>query len=109
MLFQVSYERFLEEIGNEKIKKGDKNQLEIEDLGTMFAYYLNSLDRFQTYVFVALKKELTPTQSFFLNSISKPSKRIIDTNFKKSINETINKLDDRQNLIDSLKRKFNPT
>ena len=58
MLFQVSYERFLEEIRNEKIEEGNRNQLEEEDLGNMLAYYLNSLDRPQTYVFVVEKEVL---------------------------------------------------
>ena len=79
LLFQVSYERFLEEIHHEKMQPGDKNQLELEDLGNMFAYYLTSLDRKIGFVFVIEKKKMSDVQKVQLNSMSKPSKRIRDS------------------------------
>ncbi len=97
MLFQVDYDRFLEEINNEKIKAGDKNQLELEDLGTMWAYYLNSLDRPQTYVFVIEKDKITDVQKINLNSMSKISKRIKDESQLVNISETLKRIE--ENLL----------
>ena len=97
MLFQVDYKRFLEEVNNEKIKPDDKNQLELEDLGTMWAYYLNSLDRPQTYVFVVGKDEITDVQKINLNSMSKSSKRIIEDIELKNISETLKRIE--ENLL----------
>ena len=97
MLFQVSYERFIREIGVEKIKPGDNNVLEIEDLGTMWAYYLNSLDRYQTYVFIVEKKELSDIQKSNLDAISLPSKRITETTNLRIINETLTRIEQRLN------------
>ncbi len=93
MLFQVSYERFIKEIRIEKITEGDRNVLEVEDLGTMLAYYLNSLDRSQTYVFVVGKKEMTEVQKINLNPISKPSRRITDDTQLKNISETLQRIE----------------
>ena len=99
MLFQVSYKRFLEEIRNEKINEGDRNQLEVEDLGSMFAYYLNSLDRPQTYVFVVEKDEMTDVQKITLNPISKPSRRIIEESQLKNISETLKRIEENLNKL----------
>ena len=99
MLFQVSYERFKKEIEIEKITEGDRNQLEIEDLGTMFAYYLNSLDRSQTYVFVVEKDEMTDIQKINLNPISRPSRRIIEDTQLKNISETLQRIEENLNKI----------
>jgi len=58
---------------------GDKNQLELEDLGKLVAYYLYSLDRPITFVFVTKKNQLTDVQKLQLNPMSKQSKRIRDS------------------------------
>ncbi len=108
MMFQVSYKRFLEEIRIENITPEGKDKLEVEDLDDMFAYYLVSIDRNKTFVFVASKTELSPTQKMYLDSISRSSKRVIDIALKKSVNEVILKVDERKDFIESLKRKFNP-
>ena len=101
MLFQVSYDRFIREIGVEKIKPGDRNVLEKEDLGGGFAYYLNSLDRHQTYVFVIGKDELKSVQKSNLDAISMPSKRIIEEEEVelKNISETLKRIEQNLNNI----------
>ena len=78
MMFQVSYERFLEEIRFEKIGQGAKDQIEVEDLGTMLAYYLVCFERRKTFVFVVEKTQITDVMKYELNSKSKPSRRIIE-------------------------------
>lgn len=78
MLFQVSYERFLEEVRFEKIGQGAKDQLEVEDFGDMLIYYLVCFERNKTFIFVVNKNEIDEVMKFQLNSISKPSRRIID-------------------------------
>ena len=97
MLFQVSYDRFIREIGVEKIKPGDRNVLEIEDLGTMWAYYLNSLDRHQTYVLIIGKEELSDIQKSNLDAMSMPSKRIAETINLRIINETLKRIEQQLN------------
>lgn len=105
MLFQVDYDRFLEEIKNEKIQPGDKNQLELEDLETMWAYYLNSLDRPQTYVFVVGKDEITDVQKINLNSMSKLSKRIKDESQLVNISETLKRIEENMNKTEVIKKE----
>ena len=76
MIFQVSYERFLEEIRFEKIGQDAKDQLEVEDLGNMLVYYLVCFERKKTFIFVVEKSEMTEVMKYELNSKSKPSRRI---------------------------------
>ena len=97
MLFQVDYDRFIREIGVEKIKPGDRNVLEVEDLGTMLAYYLNSLDRYQTYVLIVGKKELSSIQISNLDKMSLPSKRITETTNLTVISETLKRIEQQFN------------
>ena len=97
MLFRVDYDRFIREIGVEKIKPGDRNVLEIEDLGTMWAYYLNSLDRYQTYVLVVGKDELSDIQKSNLDAMSMPSNRITETMDLRIINETLKRIEQQLN------------
>ncbi len=88
MLFQVSYKRFLEEIRFEKIGSENKDTLEVEDLGSMFAFYLESIDRPKEFVFVVSKQEISAVQKAQLFPISKPSLRIKDSDLKK-ISDTL--------------------
>lgn len=102
MLFQVSYDRFIREIEVEKIKPGDRNVLEKEDLGNGFAYYLNSLDRHQTYVFVVGKEEFSSfssVQKSNLDAMSMPSKRIKEEEELKNISETLNRIEENSNKL----------
>ena len=94
MLFQISYERLMEEIRNEKIDPNSKDKLELEDLGNAFAYYLTSFDRPKAYVYVVLKSELTDVQKLQLSPLSKPIDRRITDNFKlKAIADTLNRIE----------------
>ena len=94
MLFQVNYERFLEEIRIEKLTNKDRDSLEREDLGNALAYYLTSLDRPKAYVYVVLKDELTDVQRLQLSPLSKPIDRRITDNFKlKAIADTLNRIE----------------
>ena len=94
MLFQVSYERLMEEIRNEKIDPNSKDKLEREDLGEAFAYYLTSFDRPKVYVYVVLKSELTDIQANQLFPLSKDVDRRITDNFKlKAIADTLNRIE----------------
>ncbi len=94
MLFQVSYERFLKEIGFEKITKEGKDKLEMEDLGDVFAFYLSSFDRPKEFVYVVNKKEFTGVQQLQLLPLSRPSVRIRDSNPLKII-EVLNRIEQR--------------
>ena len=99
MIFQVSYERFLEEIRFEKIGQGAKDQLEVEDLGSMFAYYLICFQRNKTFVFIVEKSEITEVIKFELNSKSKPSRRIIEDTQLKSISESLKRIEENMNKL----------
>ena len=94
MLFQISYERFLEEIRIESIDDKSKNKLEREDLGDRLAYYLVPFERKQIFVFVVSKKEITAVQRFNLNPLSRPSKRIVDETQLKAISETLKNIEE---------------
>ena len=97
-LFQVSYERFIEEVQHEKITAGNRNQLELEDLGNMWAFYLNSLDRPQSYVFVISKKEISEIHKQNLFPISKQvDRRITDSISLIAINKTLQRIE--ENLL----------
>lgn len=99
MIFQLSYERFLEEIRFEKIDQDSKNKIELEDLGDMLAYYLIPLERRQSFVFVVSKKEMTSVQKVNLNPISKPSRRILESTELKNISETLNRIEENLNKL----------
>lgn len=100
MLFQVSYGRFIKEIGVEKLKAGDRDSLEVEDLGDGLAYYLTSLDRPKSYVFVVLKKELTNAQRITLEPLSRPvDRRITDDMKLRNISETLKRIEENLNKI----------
>ena len=103
LMFQVSYERFLDEIRNEKIQPGDKNQLELEDLGKILVYYLTSLDRKIAFVFVVEKSEITIQQKINLNGISKPSIRIRDSIELTTISKSLEKIE--ESLRNPLKQR----
>jgi len=95
LLFQVSYDRFKEEIMHEKMQPGDRNQLECDDMGNTVAYYLTSLDRKLAFVYVVSKAEITPVQTLYLAPLSKLSKRITESNFNQllSIGRTLERIE----------------
>ena len=100
MLFQVSYERLIKEVGVEKIKAGDRDSLELEDLGNAWAYYLSSLDRPKDYVFVVLKKDLTKAQELTLGPLSRPvDRRITEGSQLRNISETLQRIEVNLNKI----------
>ena len=91
--FQVSYERFLEEIRIEDITETGKDKLECEDLGDALAYYLTSIDRPKGFVYVVLKKELTEVQIMQLKPISRLSKRIDDSSKLRQMVQTLERIE----------------
>ena len=99
MLFQVSYERFIEEIRHEKMEPGDINQLECEDLGTLVAYYLYSLTRPIAFVFVIKKDKMTDIQKMELAPISKQSIRIRDSVELTAISDALQKIEQNLKVI----------
>ncbi len=99
MLFQVSYDRFLEEIRFEKIEETAKDKLEREEQGDNIIYYLTSFDRPKVFVLVVGKDELTDVQRLNLNRLSGPSKRIIDSTELIKINQTLEKIEQNLNKL----------
>ncbi len=99
MLFQVSYDRFLEEIRFEKIEESAKDKLEREEQGDNIIYYLTSFDRPKVFVLVVGKDELTDVQKLNLNRLSGPSKRIIDSTELIKINQTLEKIEQNLNKL----------
>ena len=93
--FQVSYDRFKEEINNEKLKAEDRSCLEREDLGEGFAYYLTSLDRKIGYVFVVKKDEITPAQRMNLDPLSRPSVRVRENSQLALIAERLRRIEEK--------------
>lgn len=98
LLFQVSYERFMEEIKVEKLTNTQRDSLEREDLGVAYAYYLTSMDRPKTYVFVVLKSELTEVQKINLNPLSRVvDRRITETSRLISIAQSLERIEQQLN------------
>ncbi|MAF50784.1 MAG: hypothetical protein CMH64_01705 [Nanoarchaeota archaeon] len=95
MMFQVSYERFLEEVRIENIHEGSKDKLELEDLGNMFVYYLVCFDRRKVFVFVIEKSQISAVQKIQLNPISKPARRIIDNQELRQIVQTLERIENK--------------
>ena len=94
LLFQVSYERFIEEIRVEKLTNKDRDSLEREDLGTAFAYYLSSLDRPKSYVFVVLKSQLTDVHKVNLDPLSRDvDRRITETSRLIAITQSLDRIE----------------
>lgn len=91
--FQVQYDRFLEEIRNEKISEEGKDKLECDDLGDALAYYLTSIDRPKGYVYVVLKSEMTDVQKIQLAPISRLAKRLTDDSKLIQIAETLKRIE----------------
>lgn len=96
MLFQVTYDRFVEEITQEKISPEGRNEVEKEELKDLVIYYLVPLEQRKVFVYIAKKDELTEVQKFNLDSVSKISKRLTDDSGLKDVTETLNKIE--QNL-----------
>ncbi len=92
-LFQVSYDRFKQEIIHEKITPESKDKLECEDLGSGFAYYLTSFDRPKTFVYVVLKTEITDVQRVYLTPLSELSTRITDSSKLMAIAQTLERIE----------------
>jgi len=102
LLFLVTHERFLQEIRNEKLDVNSKDKLEVEDLGSSFAYYLTSFDRPKAFVYIVEKDELTDVQQLYLNSLSSQSIRITDSTQLTKITELLTKID--QNTMVHIKK-----
>ncbi len=94
MLFQVSFERFMEEVRRENISSETRNKVEKEDFGNLIAYYLVPFELRKQYVFVATKDELPRVHMIRLEEISEPSKRITDSSSLKNISNTLIRLEE---------------
>jgi len=103
MLFQISYNRFLDEIRHEKIEPGDINQLEVEEIGNLLAYYLTSITRKIAFVFVVEKSKITDVQKLQLDNISKPSRRIRDSVELSNISDTLARIEQNLNKLPTQK------
>ena len=92
-LFEITFERFLDEVKKEKLTSDGHNQLEMEDLGNMFAFYLTIVGIDKTYVTVVdfHKMNLMP--------VSKPARRISETTDIKTVSETLKNLAELLNKL----------
>jgi hypothetical protein len=79
-LFEVTFDRFLDEMKQAKLMPNGFNKIEAEDLGEMYAFYLTLVGISKTYVTVIEKDKITGVQKMNLSPYSKPSRRIIQTN-----------------------------
>ena len=93
-LFLVSFDRFLEEIQHSQIKEGDRNVIEREELEDRLVYYLVPIGLNKIYVFIVLKKEITPIHKANLDPISKPAKRINDNFELRNISNSLQRLEE---------------
>ena len=88
-MFQVSFDRFMEEVIEEGITENSRNKIECEDLGESLAYYLVPLGINKVYVTVLKKDEITPMHEQRLKGIIVVSKRITQEGALRSISEQL--------------------
>lgn len=78
MLFEVTFDRFMEEVRDENIGPDTRNFVEVEEIGEMFVFYLVKLELDKQFVTRVKKEELTDVQRVQIMSLSKPSIRVIE-------------------------------
>ena len=78
MLFEVTFDRFMEEVRDENISSDTRNFVEVEEIGEMFVFYLVKLELDKQFVTRVSKKELTDVQRVQIMSLSKPSIRVVE-------------------------------
>ena len=99
-LFEITFERFLDEVRREKLSPDGHNQLEMEDLGNnMYAFYLTIVGINKTYVTVVEKERITDFHKMNLMPVSKPARRINETADIKTVSETLKNLAELLNKL----------
>ena len=99
-LFEITFERFLDEIKREKISPDGHNTIEMEDVGNgMFAFYLTIVGIDKTYVTVVEKEKITDFHKMNLLPVSKPARRINETADIKTVSETLKNLAELLNKL----------
>ena len=91
-LFEITYERFLDEVSRSKLSPDGNNKIEMEDLDTMFAFYLTPIGLNKTYVTVVEKTQITDVQKMNLLPFAKPARRINEVADLKNISEALKNL-----------------
>ena len=76
-LFEISFERFVEEVNRERITPDSRNRLEMEDSGDTVTFYLTPIGIDKTYRTKIPKTEFSQFKRFFFDPLSKPSKRVM--------------------------------
>ena len=92
MLYQITLERFKDEIRVEDLSK-TRNTIEVEDLGTNLALYFTPINSSKTYVAVVEKVNLTEVDKINFRPFSKPVKRIMDSTELKNITNALNRIE----------------
>lgn len=94
IIFQVTFERFMDEVREEKIVPEGRNKIEFEELKEVIALYLVPLELNKVFMAVIEKSELTDVQKLQINEISKPSKRFVDDSKPKDISASLLRLEE---------------
>ena len=99
MLFEITYERFLEEM---RMTEGPRNPVEVEEFGDMLIFYL-SVDKVnKTYATVIAKNQITDVQRS--NLMAKPVlRRINDTQTFNNIQTTLTQIEEKIKKIPQIK------
>lgn len=94
IIFQVTFERFMDEVRTENIDKDSKNKVELEDLGDMIVLYLVPFELRKVFMTVLEKSEISDVQQLQIQEISKPSKRFVDETKLKDISDSLLRLEE---------------
>ena len=107
IIFQVTFERFMDEVRVEHISSETKNEVELEDLGDMIVLYFVPFELRKAFMTVVEKSELNKVQKLQIAEISKPSKRVVDDNKLKDISDSLIRLEEEFKKIPLIENAAN--
>ena len=96
-LFEITYERFLDEVRNAKLTPGGQNKIEMEDLNNLYAFYLTEVGIDKTYVTIVEKEKITDFQKMNLIPLCKPARRVKESADLKNMSEILKNLAELMN------------
>ncbi len=107
IIFQVTFERFMEEVRVENINSESKNEVELEDIGDMIILYFVPFELRKAFMTVIEKSELNNVQKLQIAEISKPSKRVVNNSKLKDISDSLLRLEEEFKKIPTMENATN--
>ena len=103
-LFEITYERFIDEIEKTGVLGGGRNPIEVEEKGEMLIFYVTLPDINKTYTTVIAKDKITDVQKLNLMPKSKPARRITEDSDLKNISESLVRIEENLRKTPEVKK-----